>query len=98
MIKKKSIKKDKTVKITFALAGDDARLPAAVLGDFNEWNSTAHPLRKRNNGTFSTTVTVKQGSKCCFRYRSDDGLWFNDDEADSYEVSDLGSENGVVET
>ena len=98
MIKKISVKKDKTVKVTFVIAGDNARLPASVLGDFNEWDPAAHPMRKRNNGTYSVTLTLPMAEKFCFRYRSNDGFWFNEAEADGFETNDLGSENCVLET
>ncbi len=98
MIKKQQVKKDKTVKVTFVIAGDDVRLPAAVLGDFNEWDPVAHPFKKRSNGTQSVTAVLPQGKKYCFRYRSADGLWFNEDEADGFEMSDVGSENCFLKT
>ncbi len=98
MIKRKSVKKDKTVKVTFVVAGDDSHLPASVVGDFNEWDPAAHPLKKRSNGTHSATVTLPKAEKFYFRYRSDDGLWFNEDEADGVEMSGVGSQNCVLKT
>lgn len=98
MIKKKSIKKDNAVKVTFVVNGDDSRLPASVLGDFNEWDPAVHPLKKRSNGTYSVTVTLPKAEKFRFRYRSDDGLWFDELDADGFEISDVDSENCLLDT
>ncbi len=98
MIKKHSVPKDRSVKVTFSLDENDARLPASVLGDFNGWDAAAHPLKKRNNGTWSVVVTLGQGKVFRFRYRTKAGAWFNDDEADGYEPTGVGSQNCLVKT
>ena len=98
MIKRQVVKKNKTVKVTFVLDADDSRLPASVVGDFNEWDPKADPFRKRNNGTWSAAVTLKPGKKYQFRYRSDDGTWFDDDQAESYTASEVGTRNCVIST
>jgi 1,4-alpha-glucan branching enzyme len=53
----------------------------SVVGDFNNWDPFAHPLRKRSNGTRSTVVTVPPGSTLRFRYLAEGGMWFDDDSA-----------------
>jgi hypothetical protein len=49
------------------------------VGDFNDWDPFAHPLRRRTNGTRSAAVTVRAGSTLCFRYLAEGGLWFDDE-------------------
>jgi hypothetical protein len=53
-----------------------------VVGNFNDWNPDAHPLRKRANKTRSAAVTVKAGSTLQFRYLAEGGVWFDDESAD----------------
>ena len=60
----------------------DNRIPASVVGDFNEWDPDADPMVRRSNGTFSAVVPLITGATYRFRYRSADGIWFNDDAAD----------------
>lgn len=76
--------------VTFALAQDD--LPgtgkASVVGNFNEWEPGRHELRRRSNGTLSTTVEVAEGTTLTFRYLGDQGVWFNDSNT---EVDHLGN-------
>lgn len=96
MLKRQNLKKEKKVKVTFVVP---AELPNAyVAGDFNKWDTSALPLKKRSNGTRSASVELKPGQKYAFRYVSEDGNWFNEEEADGYEVNIHGTENCVVLT
>lgn len=96
MIKRRNVKE--TVKVTFALPKSDPRLPASVVGDFNGWRNDAHPLLPRSNDTCSAVVTLAPGCRYEFRYRSADGIWFDDDQADHRVANEHGSTNGVVLT
>jgi 1,4-alpha-glucan branching enzyme len=70
-----------TVRVTFALPADEPRGAVSVVGDFNDWNPFAHPLRRRANGTRSAAVTVPAGTTLRFRYLADGGIWFDDEAA-----------------
>jgi hypothetical protein len=67
------------VRVTFSLPEGQPAGPVSVVGDFNEWDPFAHPLRARGNGTRSCVVKVPAGSTLHFRYLADGGVWFNDD-------------------
>lgn len=69
------------VRVTFALPASEPAGSVSVVGDFNNWDPFAHPLRKRSNGTRSTVVTVPPGSTLHFRYLAEGGMWFDDDSA-----------------
>jgi 1,4-alpha-glucan branching enzyme len=70
-----------SVRVTFALPASEPPGAVSVVGDFNNWDPFAHPLRKRSNGTRSTVVTVTPGSTLRFRYLAEGGMWFDDDSA-----------------
>jgi 1,4-alpha-glucan branching enzyme len=70
-----------TVRVTFALPAGEPRGAVSVVGDFNDWNPFAHPLRRRANGTRSAAVTVPVGSMLRFRYLAEGGVWFDDETA-----------------
>jgi len=70
-----------SVRVTFTLPANDPPGAVSVVGDFNNWDPSAHPLRKRSNGTRSTVVTASPGSTLRFRYLAEGGLWFDDDNA-----------------
>jgi 1,4-alpha-glucan branching enzyme len=71
--------RDGTVRVTFTLPADQPGGPVSVVGDFNDWDPFAHPLRRRTNGTRSAAVTVRAGSTLYFRYLAEGGLWFDDE-------------------
>jgi 1,4-alpha-glucan branching enzyme len=70
-----------SVRVTFALPASEPPGAVSVVGDFNNWDPFAHPLRKRSNGTRSTVVTVTPGRTLRFRYLAAGGMWFDDDSA-----------------
>lgn len=85
------------VRATFVVSG--ARLDGqrvAVVGDFNGWDPTATPMRKRGDGRVAT-VTVQAGRRYAFRYLCDDGTWFNDEAADAYEPNGFGVDNSILD-
>lgn len=86
------------VKVTFSLPIDDPSQPLAVLGDFNDWDPLAHPFKKRSNGTRSVVVEMAAGRTYHFKYLAGDGTWFNEDDADSFEVNEYGELNSVLKT
>jgi 1,4-alpha-glucan branching enzyme len=97
MIKRRKISGSETVKVSFILPADDSRLPASVVGDFNQWDPSADRMVRRSNGTFSAVVPLVCGETYRFRYRSEDGTWFNEDAADGYHVNVHGSADCLIE-
>lgn len=72
-----------TVRVTFVLPAAEPAGAVSVVGDFNDWNPYAHPLRRRANGARSAVVTLPAGSTLCFRYLAEGGVWFDDDTAEA---------------
>jgi 1,4-alpha-glucan branching enzyme len=70
-----------TVRVTFVLPAAEPAGAVSVVGDFNDWNPFAHPLRKRTNGSRSAVVTLPAGSTLRFRYLAEGGVWFDDETA-----------------
>ncbi|MCB2179858.1 isoamylase early set domain-containing protein [bacterium] len=100
MIKKQYVKSRKVAKLTFKVAAKE--LPEGidvktlhVVGDFNDWNRAATPMKK-SKGVFSTTIEVAPGATVRFRYLANDSVWFNDWKADEYLLGEEGEDNSVV--
>jgi len=81
MIKVSKPVRNGSVRVTFALPANEPPGAVSLVGDFNNWDPFAHPLRKRSNGTRSTVVSAPPGSTLHFRYLAEGGLWFDDDGA-----------------
>jgi 1,4-alpha-glucan branching enzyme len=71
--------KNGTVRVTFTLPADEPDGAVSVVGNFNDWDPYAHPLRLRSNRTRSAAVTVPAGSTLHFRYLAEGGVWFDDE-------------------
>jgi 1,4-alpha-glucan branching enzyme len=84
------------VKVTFALPSCEVDRPISVLGDFNDWDPTAHPLRKRSNGTHSASIEVREGTAIRFKYLAADGQWFCDPEVSTVAHHDYGTVDSFV--
>jgi hypothetical protein len=80
---------DGKVRVTFALPADEPGGAVSVVGNFNDWDPFAHPLRLRANRTRSAAVTVPVGSTLHFRYLAEGGVWFDDESVLSREGQDV---------
>ena len=89
VLKKSRSAASATCTIRFSLPTAALDGPVSVVGSFNGWTPGLHPLRRRSNGTASTSVTVPLGTTVKFRYLGEQGRWFDDDTAD--EVTPEGS-------
>ncbi len=95
MLKREILKKEGQVKVTFVIPHNPEQPRVWVVGDFNGWDPTATPLVKRANNTRSASVALKPG-RYAFRYYTADGEWFNDADADAFEVNEHGTHNAIV--
>lgn len=99
MIKKKYLKTKPICKCTFSLpveAAPNAK-EVALVGDFNNWQPDAHPLKRLKSGEFKTQLDLETGRDYQFRYLIDGKLWENDWQADAYTlVPEYGTDNSIV--
>jgi 1,4-alpha-glucan branching enzyme len=89
VLKQSRAPKNTGQKLTFVLPADHPAGTVSVVGTFNDWTPGAHVLKKRSNGTASATITVPEGTTVHFRYLGENGVWFDEPEADV--ITDEGS-------
>lgn len=98
-MKKQYLKNKKACKVTFNLSKDAVKNAKVVhlVGEFNNWDIYATPLKKMKNGSFQVSLQLEAGRSYQFRYLIDEKTWENDWSADSYSPSSFGAaENSVV--
>lgn len=88
---------DTAARVTFSLPLCDTAGSVSVVGDFNDWDPAAHPLKKRSNGTRSVSVELPVGSTYQFKYLTDDGTWFCEPAADGEFWNEFATTNSVLQ-
>ena len=84
------------VKVTFSIPTEWLDRPVSVVGDFNGWDPTATPLRKRGSKR-TASVTLEANSVHQFRYLDALGRWHDDPDADDVVVNATGGTNCVLD-
>lgn len=94
---KKTYSKNNTCKVTFSYPAKSAK-EVYVVGDFNDWDTGALPMKKNKNG-FSTTLELEADHDYQYRFLVDGERWENDESADGFAPSPYPDcENCVVST
>ena len=97
MIKKAPSPKKGKVLVTFELPAEVWASQVHLVGDFNRWNPTTHPLRqRRHDGVWTITLELDAGRAYQFRYLIDGRRWCNDPQADGDLPNPYGGYNSVV--
>jgi len=98
-IKKEYLEGGKVCKVTFKfpkIAAPDAKR-VCIVGDFNNWNIHANPMKRLKNGDYQISLKVEPKKEYQFRYLIDESRWENDWSADKYMKSPYGdSDNSVI--
>ena len=68
-----------------------------LVGDFNDWNQTSHPMvSNRDDGIWYIVLELERGKRYEFRYLVNGREWHNDWKADQYVPNSFGGTNSVV--
>lgn len=95
MITKEFTPKRTVCKVTLSVPAEWAKKEIAVAGDFNDWDTKAEKLEKKN-GFWKTTLRLKPDNEYKFKYYIDGERWENDDAADKYVPNEFGTEDSLV--
>lgn len=96
MPRKNYTKSNAICRVTFDLPPEVKARQVSLCGEFNEWNPLEHPMKKRKDGRWSVTVSLKAGKDYQFKYLLDKKHWENDWSADGYIFNSVGSKNSLV--
>jgi 1,4-alpha-glucan branching enzyme len=97
MLTKEASKNGKTSRVTFELPAEAGAKSASLCGEFNQWDASENPMKRRKDGSFTAAITLKAGQSYRFRYLLDGERWENDWDADAYLANEFGSEDSVVQ-
>ncbi len=96
---KRYLKHRPVCKVTFKLPKKAAprAKKVTIVGEFNNWNREATPLKRLKNGDWSVTLELQPGRQYRYRYLIDDSLWENDWFADRYVPNPYGGDDSIIE-
>ncbi len=81
-----------TEKVQFEFPAPEAQA-VYLVGNFNNWDTTAHPIKKDKKGVWKTTLSLQPGR---YEYRFlVDGNWENDPSCCNCVPNEFGSQNCV---
>lgn len=96
MLRKSRRNAEGFVRVTFELPAEVGGEVVHLVGDFTDWQR--RPMKRRDDGTWTTTVNLEPERSYEFRYLVDEERWENDWHADRYVPGPFGTDNSVVET
>jgi 1,4-alpha-glucan branching enzyme len=98
MIQKEPTKAPGFVRVTFELPSNMWAERVNIVGEFNEWDTTATPMRRsRADANWKASIELKSGNRYRFRYLVDGREWLNDWHADDHMENPYGSYDSVVD-
>lgn len=86
------------MRVTFTLPNSLWVNSVHLVGEFNDWDRTSHPMARNQDGEWVIAVELPLGKAFQFRYLVDNVNWTNDDNADAYVRNFHGSDNFIVVT
>lgn len=98
MMKKQYLKSKAICKVTFYLPAAVKAETVHLVGDFNNWDERATPMKKLKDGRFTVLLELESGREYQFRYLVDQSEWHNDWEADKYVPNPFSGDNSVIIT
>jgi 1,4-alpha-glucan branching enzyme len=85
-------------QVTFELSSALWAERVNLVGDFNDWDTTATPMtRNRSDANWKVTIELEVGRAHRFRYLVDGKEWLNDWHADDHVENPYGSYDSVVD-
>ena len=94
-MKKDPIANSIKYSVTFEAPAEIQADSLALVGEFNEWDASAAPMKRRKDGVWAKTLRLEPGTYG-YRFLADGQVWHNDPAADGYRPSGLGENNSVV--
>ncbi len=97
-ITKKYLSNNEICRVTFTLPPGFSKKAktANVVGDFNNWDTNAHPMKRRKNGHFALSLELPAGKEYQFRYLMDGNIWETDLKADELAATSFPDQQNSV--
>ncbi|WNO08456.1 isoamylase early set domain-containing protein [Teredinibacter sp. KSP-S5-2] len=97
-IKKQFLKSRPVCKVKFTVPKDQVSEAnkVCIVGEFNDWDTSATEMTRLKSGAFTATLELDKDKDHQFRYLVDENYWINEEDADGFVPSNIGSEQNCV--
>jgi 1,4-alpha-glucan branching enzyme len=85
-------------RVHFSVPGGGRGASIYLVGDFNDWHLTSHPMQYYPNTGWALTLDLEVGRAYQFRYLRDGEEWMCDSQADGFVYNANGVHNFIVVT
>lgn len=86
------------VKVTFELPSDVKAEQAVIVGEFNNWDPSATPMKRKKDGSFSTAINLESGKEYRYKFYLDGKRWENDPHPDRLVPNIFGTQDSLLTT
>ncbi len=86
------------VKITFELPSAVEAKEAVVVGEFNNWDPSATPMKRKKDGSFSAALNLESGKEYRYKFYLDGARWENDSNPDRLVPNIFGTQDSLIVT
>ncbi|MFH2064360.1 MAG: glycogen-binding domain-containing protein [Pseudomonadota bacterium] len=94
MASKRSKQTVKRKKVTFKFVSPDSG-SVSLVGNFNNWDKTSHPMTRKENGEWSATVILSEGTHQ-YKFLADNN-WQQDPENEKQVPNEFGTLNNIID-
>jgi 1,4-alpha-glucan branching enzyme len=96
MLKKNYTRTGRSCRVTFYLPSAVVADSVSLCGEFNNWDPAVHPMGKKKDGTFYTSLYLDAGQTYRYRFLLNGDRWENDWEAEAYAPNAHGTEDSLI--
>jgi len=96
MLKKTPVKKSNKISVVFEIDGFEDASELSLVGDFNDWEPTRTPMKRRKDGAWTATMRLPKDQRYEYRIVVDGQRWMTDNDADAIVPNPFGGHNSVL--
>ena len=88
-------RKNRRMRVTFAMPAINGCACLYLVGKFDEWNESVYRMQCTDDGAWSLVLELEPGHEYQYRYRTDKGVWYTDPVANECVPNPDGSNNSI---
>jgi 1,4-alpha-glucan branching enzyme len=96
MLKKTPVRKSDKTSVVFEMQGFESASQVNLVGEFNNWEPTRTPMKRRKDGAWSVAMRLANDARYEYKIVVDGKSWIADENSDELSQNPFGGQNSVV--